>query len=129
MTEMLQDIFNLCIVPLLGIITNYLVKYFQKKTSEIESKANNELVTKYIYLLDDMIHDCVIATNQTYVNALKNKNAFDKEAQKEAFNQTYDKVMEILSDEMRIKLLDVYDDLQSYIFTKIEVEVNLNKEQ
>jgi len=36
-------------------------------------------------MLDDTITKCVIATNQTYVDSLKDKNAFDKAAQEEAF--------------------------------------------
>jgi hypothetical protein len=50
-------------------------------------------------MLTDTIINCVIATNQTYVEALKNKNAFDAEAQKEAFERTYRAVLDILSKE------------------------------
>jgi hypothetical protein len=33
----------------------------------------------------DTITNCVIATNQTYVNSLKEQGKFDEAAQKEAF--------------------------------------------
>ena len=78
--EMLQKIFEVCIIPLLGILTTYLIMFIKKKSKELEDTTDNELYKKYIEMLQDTIVRCVIATNQTYVEALKNKNAFDKEA-------------------------------------------------
>lgn len=125
--EMLQKIFEVCIIPLLGILTAYLVAFIRKKSKELEETSDNELYKKYIELLQDTIVRCVIATNQTYVEALKNKNAFDKEAQKEAFKITYESVMAILSDEAKEYLSTVIGDLQTYITKLIEAEVNVNK--
>ena len=98
--EMLKQIFQVCIIPLLGILTVYIVKFINAKSEELKATANNELYQKYITLLTDTITSCVIATNQTYVDALKDKNAFDKEAQKEAFNYGYP----AFSEEMQQKL-------------------------
>jgi len=125
--EMLQKIFEVCIIPLLGILTTYLVMFIKKKSKELEETADNELYKKYIELLQDTIVRCVIATNQTYVEALKNKNAFDKEAQKVAFNMTYESVMAILSDDAKLYLSNVIGDLEVYITKLIEAEVNVNK--
>ena len=58
---------------------------------------------------------------------MKNKNAFDLEAQKAAFELTYKAVMKILTDEMTEYLASVYGDLATYITKKIEAEVNKNK--
>ena len=90
-------------------------------------KRANELYKKYIGLLQDTIVRCVIATNQTYVEALKNKNAFDKEAQEHAFKMTYDAVMAILTDDAKVYLSNVFGDLEVYITKLIEAEVNVNK--
>ena len=92
-----------------------------------KKKANNETASKYIDLLANTISDCVIATNQTYVEALKKENAFTAEAQKEAFQLTYDAVMSVLSDDAKVYLTSIYGDLTAYITTKIEAEVNLSK--
>jgi PKD repeat protein len=99
--EMLKQIFQVCIIPLLGILTVYIVKFINAKSEELKATANNELYQKYITLLTDTITSCVIATNQTYVDALKDKNAFDKEAQKEAFNRTYNAILAILTDDVK----------------------------
>lgn len=125
--EMLQKIFEVCIIPLLGVLTTYLVLFIKQKSKELQETTDNELYKKYIELLQDTIVHCVIATNQTYVEALKNKNAFDKEAQEHAFKMTYDAVMEILTDDAKVYLSNVFGDLEVYITKLIEAEVNVNK--
>lgn len=125
--EMLYQILEVCVIPLLGILTVYAVKFIKVKSDEIKTKANNELADKYIDLLSTTISDCVIATNQTYVEALKKENAFTAEAQRKAFELTYDAVLEVLSDDAVIYLTSIYGDLSKYITAKIEAEVNLNK--
>ena len=125
--EMLMEIFEVCILPLLGILTAYAVKYIQVKKEEIAVQTDNVLAEKYIKMLADTISDCVIATNQTYVDALKGQNAFDKEAQKEAFRKTSEAVMVILSDDAKNYLSTVYGDLDKYITMQIEANVKFNK--
>jgi hypothetical protein len=125
--EMLYQILEVCVIPLLGILTVYAVKFIKVKSDEIKTKADNELADKYIDLLSTTISDCVIATNQTYVEALKKENAFTAEAQRKAFELTYDAVLEVLSDDAVIYLTSIYGDLSKYITAKIEAEVNLNK--
>lgn len=124
MMEFLQQIFELCIVPLLAVTTTYTIKLVKKKSSELDAAIDNELAEKYIDMLAETISECVIATNQTYVESLKNQNAFNKEAQEKAFKITYDAVMTILSDEAKEYLTNVYGDLNTYITTKIEADVN-----
>ena len=125
--KMLYEILEVCIIPLLGILTVYAVKFIKIKSDEITKKTNNEIANKYIDLLSTTISDCVIATNQTYVEVLKKNNAFTAEAQKEAFKLTYDAVMGVLSEDAKTYLTSIYGDLTAYITTKIEAEVNLNK--
>lgn len=125
--DLLNDIFQVCIVPLLGVLTAYLVSYINVKRNELNGKTDNELAQKYVNMLADTITDCVIATNQTYVDALKGANAFDDEAQKIAFQKTFDSVMAVLSDDAKDYLAAAYGDLTAYITMKIEAEVKINK--
>ena len=126
--EILQQIFELCVIPLLGILTTYLVKLIRKKNEELDVKVSKEVSKKYIDMLADTITDCVVSTNQTYVDALKAANAFDKEAQKKAFELTYNKIMNVLTEDAKEYLTTIYGDLEIYITTKIESEVKLYKE-
>lgn len=125
--EMLQQIFQVCIIPLLGVLTTYLVMFIKNKSAALQEQTDNELYKKYIALLDETITKCVIATNQTYVEALKGKNAFDLEAQKKAFEMTYQSVLAILSKDAQEYLTEAVGDLNAYIVKSIEAQVNANK--
>ena len=123
----LQQVFELCIVPLLGIITAYIVAFIRAKTAELKTTNSNEILVKYLDMLSTTVIECVIATNQTYVNALKGQNAFDEAAQKIAFQKTYDAVIAVLSDDAKEYLTHIYGDLTVFITNMIEAEVNRNK--
>lgn len=125
--EMLAQIFEVCIIPLLGVLTAYFIKFVNAKSAEIGTKVNNETQKKYLEMLNNTITDCVIATTQTYVDSLKKQGAFDAEAQKVAFTMTYESVVKLLTDEAAEYLNEAVGDLQLYITQKIEAEVNLNK--
>lgn len=125
--NLLQQIFEVCIIPLLGILTTYFIVFIKNKSNELKEVTDNELYRKYIDLLQDTIVRCVVATNQTYVENLKNKNAFDKEAQEEAFKMTYDAVMVILTDDAKEYLNNAVGDLQLYVTKLIEAQVNMSK--
>ena len=124
---LLYQVLEVCVIPLLGILTAYFVKWVNAKSAEIQNKVENDTADKYIAMLDDTICACVIATTQTYVDALKKDNAFTKEAQQEAFNLTYNAVMAVLTDEAKKYLTSIYGDLTAYITNKIEAEVQINK--
>ena len=125
--EMLAQIFEVCIIPLLGVLTAYFIKFVNAKSAEIGTKVKNETQKKYLEMLNSTITDCVIATTQTYVDSLKKQGTFDAEAQKVAFTMTYESVVKLLTDEATEYLNEAVGDLQLYITQKIEAEVNLNK--
>ena len=125
--NLLYEILDLCIVPLLGILVAYFVKYVKAKGQEIATQVDNELASKYIVMLTTTITDCVVATNQTYVEALKKEGKFDKEAQYKAFQMTYNAVMDILTEDAKEYLNNFYGDLSLYLSKRIEAEVVANK--
>jgi hypothetical protein len=125
--NLLYDIFDLCIIPLFGVLVAYVVKYINAKGNEIAANVDSELASKYIVMLTTTIADCVVATNQTYVEALKREGRFDKEAQAKAFQMTYDAVMDILTDDAKEYLANFYGDLTLYLTKRIEAEVVANK--
>ena len=124
---LITEIFEVCLIPLLGVLTAYFVKWVNAKSAELSAKTENENQAKYLTMLNDTITDCVIATTQTYVDSLKKQGAFDAEAQKVAFSMTYEAVVKLLTDEATEYLNEAVGDLQLYITQKIESEVNLNK--
>ena len=125
--EIIASIFQVCIIPLLGVLTTFFVKWVNAKSEEIQMNIDDATMKKYLNMLTDTVTNCVIATNQTYVESLKQQGKFDMNAQKEAFSITSAAVMEILSDEAKIYLTAAVGDLNAFITQKIEAEVNINK--
>lgn len=124
---LINEIFQVCIIPLLGILTTYLVKYLKQKSEEIAANTDDKLTQKYTQLIMDTITKCVIATNQTYVESLKNQGKFDKEAQEKAFNMTLSAVLAILSTDCQKFIELTYGDLNEYLRQQIEAQVNESK--
>lgn len=127
MPEIVIQIIQVCVIPLFGILTKYLVDYLTAKRDEINSKTDNETAQKYTNMIYQTVVDCVIATNQTYVDSLKKSGSFDEAAQKEAFNRTMNAIMTILSDDAKEYITEATGDLNTYLTQLIESEVNKRK--
>ena len=127
MPEIVIQIIQVCVIPLLGILTKFLVDYLTAKRNEINSKTDNETAQKYTNMIYQTVVDCVIATNQTYVDSLKKSGSFDEAAQKEAFNRTMNAIMTILSDDAKEYITEATGDLNTYLTQLIEAEVNKRK--
>lgn len=125
--ELLQQIFEVCLIPALGILTAFFIKWLRAKEIEVLDKIDNDTADKYVALLFDTISVCVSATTQTYVDALKKQGKFDVEAQKVAFQMTLEAVMSVLTEEAKIYLTNIYGDLSAFIASKIEAEVKAQK--
>lgn len=126
-TQLIAQIFEICIIPILGVLTTFLISWINSKKEALKQQTNSETIRKYIDMLDNTITDCVIAMNQTYVNSLKLQGKFDAEAQKKAFNDVYNKVIAILGQDAIEYLNSAIGDLNEYITSKIEKEVSSNK--
>ena len=125
--DILKQIFELVVFPVLSIGGIYLTYLISVKIKELKQKTNDETAKKYLDMLNDTISSAVLATTQTYVESLKNKGEFDLEAQKIAFQQTYDAVMKVLTDDAIKYITEFVGDLEAYVTTKIEAEVNMSK--
>ena len=125
--EVLGQVFELIIFPVLSVAIGYFITWLKAKKQELLEKTKNETTKKYIEMLDKTITECVLATNQTYVGALKEAGEFGLEAQKQAFKLTYDAVMNILSDDAQKYLGEVIKDLSAYVTNKIEAEIIASK--
>lgn len=125
--ELIPQLFEVCIIPLLGVLTAFAVKFINAKIEEISANKKTETEKKYLDMLNSTITDCVIATTQTYVEALKKQGEFDAEAQKQAFAITFSSVLNLLTNEAKEYLNEAVGDLNLYITQKIEAEVQITK--
>jgi hypothetical protein len=60
--ELLQQLFELVLFPLIGIATAYLIALISNKIKQIKQNTDNDLLDKYLSMLENTITDCVIAT-------------------------------------------------------------------
>ena len=132
--RLLSEIFEVCIIPLLGILTAYAVAYLKAKKEEILAKIKTnktqeekELMSKYLDMVEKTVTNCVMTTNQTYVDSLKQEGKFDADAQKIAFDKTLDAVLAILSEDAKVYLTQIFGDLNVYLTNLIESQVKINK--
>ena len=125
--EILEMLFRVVLIPALGILTAYAVKFLRAKSVELQQKVENETADKYIAMIAATVEECVIATNQTYVEALKKEGKFDVEAQKAAFEKTLAAVLSILNDDAKDYIVNATGDLSVYLTNLIEASVSRNK--
>ena len=126
--EILYEVFEVALIPILGAGALYLVTLIHAKKQEIVDRTKSEKAKKYLEMLDKTITECILATNQTYVAALKEAGSFDTEAQKKAFKLTYDAVMAIITADAQEYLSESVSDLNAYITNKIEAQIIATKQ-
>ena len=126
-TEVLKNLFELVVYPVLSIGGIYLTYLISVKIKELKQKTNDDTINKYLDMLNETIASAVLATTQTYVEALKKEGKFDAEAQKVAFQKTYEAVMKVLTTDAIKYITASVGDLETYITNKIEAEVKLTK--
>jgi hypothetical protein len=132
--ELLRSIFEMFVFPILGILTAYIIAILKAKKEEIlakietnKSQEEKELASKYLNLVEQTVINCVMATNQTYVDSLKAEGKFDADAQKIAFSKTLEAVLAILTEDAKIYLTQIFGDLNVYLTNLIESQVKINK--
>lgn len=123
----LQNALEIFLIALLSVLTKFLIDWINVKRDEAKLHTDNDLAKKYLDLVAETVTNCVAATNQTYVDSLKDKNLFTKEAQQEAFKKTLDQVLTLLNDEAINYLNEFTGDINTYLTTIIEAEVARQK--
>ena len=125
--EILEKVFEIIVFPAISAAALYFISWLNAKKQELAAKTNSEMTKKYLDILNSTIAECVLATNQTYVDALKKEGSFGIEAQKEAFKRTYEAVLTVLTDDAQKYLGEAVNDLGAYITNKIEAQISSTK--
>lgn len=126
--ELLNTIMTAVVLPLLIALSGYLVAYLRKKAAEATANIENQTIRFYIEEANEIVLQAVEMLFQTYVDDLKKKGQFTKEAQLEAFNRAKDITLQLLTAEAREILIEIYGDLDLWIKTKIEQAVKQDKD-
>lgn len=120
MEQYINMIVELCLIPLLCVLTKFIVDWLDAKRREINQRIDNDVAAKYTNMIYDTVRRCVIATNQTYVEALKKENRFTKEAQEEAFKRSINAIVDVLSQDALDYMVEMSGDITTYLTPLIE---------
>lgn len=125
--EMLNQVLYALIMIAGTIIVPFLVKYLRARIEEsgiIKKLTENENMQNLVKDAVNQVLDAVIYVNQTYVDSLKEKGEFTKEAKDEAFARAYAEAARMLSEESRQVIYKLYGDVDNWLKQKIETSVN-----
>lgn len=131
-SEMLNYVLYAVLTVILPVVAKYAVDLIKTKIKEsniIADATKNEDLSKIVEGALSDVMDAVLYINQIYVDSLKSSGRFDKEAQEEAFNRAYAEAMNMISDEVKKVIEQLYGSFDKWLKLKIESSVNMAKKQ
>lgn len=131
-SEMLNYVLYIVLTVILPVVAKYAVDLIKTKIKEsniIADATKNEDLSKIVEGALSDVMDAVLYINQIYVDSLKSSGKFDKEAQTEAFNRAYAEAMNMISDEAKKVIEQLYGSFDKWLKLKIESSVNTAKKQ
>lgn len=113
--------FQTILFSILGTIITALASWAAERlVSWLNTKIKNQQATTFLNDAITIINSAVKATYQTYVEALKNKDTFTKDAQEEALNKAVEQAKLTMSSELKKYITDNFGDLTEWIKLQIE---------
>lgn len=125
--EVLTVIFKVVIIPVLPVAVAYLIAYLRAKKEELTNSMNNQVVASVLSEAGDAVMQAVEYVSQTYVDSLKKQGKFDGDAQKVAFAQAKEIALQLLTEDAKQMITDLYGDITVWLDTKIEQTVKEQK--
>ena len=129
---MLNYVLYVVLTIILPVVAKYAVDLIKTKIKEsniIADATKNEDLSKIVDGALSDVMDAILYINQIYVDSLKSSGKFDKKAQAEAFNRAYVEAMNMISDEAKKVIEQLYGSFDKWLKLKIESSVNMAKKQ
>ena len=126
LNELLIAVVTVSIPIVVKYITAYLNTLKEKKKSEIaqeDKAAFDESILEAI----DLVQKVVDKVSQTYVDSLKAKNEFNKEAQVESLSKAIEDAKTLISTETQGLISSVYSDFDKWLEVQIESYIRSQK--
>ena len=129
MREFLQDVFLAVVTAAVPVLTAYIAAFIRRAGDNAAANTENVKARTYITEAAEAIAAAVAATNQTYVDSLKNAGKFDWAAQKEAAQKALEACLASISLAAQSFIEAAYGDIREYLTTRIEAEVRRQKNE
>lgn len=127
MKEILINTLSTVLIAFTSMFCFYICKAAHQKIEQLKQNTNSEALKALLNKVDYIIQVCVDATNQTFVSNLKKEDNFTKEDQETAFNMTFTSIENMLTDEDKEKIVDVFGDMSTFIKNSIEKYIQDSK--
>lgn len=125
--DFIIQLIEVLVLPCVGLLMLQGVEYLKLKRSQMVESADAAQYQKYYDSALEAITKSVVMVNQTYVEALKNKNEFDADAQKVAFKKACQTALTVIGEEAVEFLAKSMDDFDTWLKVNVEASVNKNK--
>ena len=126
--EFFQNLLFVVLTAAVPILTTYLCKFLYEKWNTAKQQISNKKIQDVLNQVFDMVCKCVQTVDQTFADELKKKGEFTKEAAEEAFAKCKTMVLQMLSDDAKQIINQVYGDIDIYLNTLIEATVKQDKQ-
>lgn len=117
-SEIFNYVLYIVLTVILPVVAKYVVDLIKTKIKEsniIADATKNEDLSKIVEGALSDVMDAVLYINQIYVDSLKSSGRFDKEAQEEAFNRAYIEAMNMISDETKKVIEQLYGSFDRWL--------------
>ena len=129
MRELMTELLMAVIAAAGPVLTACIVVFIRKAGENAAASAESVKTATYITEAAEAIAAAVAATNQTYVDALKNAGKFNAAAQEEAAQKALEACLASISPAAREFIEAAYGDIREYLTTRIEAEVRKQKNE
>ena len=129
MQEFITELLMAVITAAVPVLTAGLVMLIRKVGANAVANAESTKAKTYITEAAEAIATAVAATNQTYVDGLKDAVNFTEEAQKEAAQKTLEACLASISPAAQAFIEAACGDIREYLTTRIEAEVRKQKNE
>lgn len=126
MEIILTNILKAALIVISFALTYGICRFANARTKQIVKYAGYEYID-ILWKIENIVENCVIETNETFVNKLKEKGEFTKEKQIEAFNKTFETAYSELSNGMIELMEDQGVNVANLLTTLIEKMVKQRK--
>lgn len=125
--EQIQSLIYVLVAAVIVCVSAFVCKYLYTKWNQIKTQIKNDNVREILDSVVNTVYCAVAATNQTFVDAMKQSGTFDTDAAKNAFSKTKSTILNMLSKNAIDVIKQVYGDFNIYIDTLIESTVKEQK--
>lgn len=121
--ELFQTLVYAVLTTILPIITTYVIKILRAKLTQIRYNSMESAHADWIYRATDIVENIVLQVQQTFVDTLKKEGKFTPDTAKEAKDKAIALANDLIADEIKDVINNVYGSFDSWLDIQIEKSV------